>query len=177
MATEWRTWREGRCLVFDDSFEHEVVHPGSAPRVVLIADLWHPEFEEPLRRQHLHGRHLRRYSSALVPEAGQEPHLVDAVEVRFLEAELRGLPQVQEAAVTMHFEAATGQQTLLAYVESAADCGLGPSEVCALCSERLRRYEVDSLALAVRQWPRAPDGTIDRARLPPPPRELLPGSP
>jgi hypothetical protein len=27
---------------FDDSFEHEVVHMGERPRVVLVVDLWHP---------------------------------------------------------------------------------------------------------------------------------------
>ena len=37
-----RLWREGECLVFDDSFEHEVWHEGSGERVVLICDCWHP---------------------------------------------------------------------------------------------------------------------------------------
>jgi aspartate beta-hydroxylase len=36
-------WKRGRCLVFDDSFEHEVWHMGSEPRVVLLADLPHPQ--------------------------------------------------------------------------------------------------------------------------------------
>merc|ERR1712194_226778 len=49
---EPRGWEEGRCMVFDDSFEHEVVYeeasvheayPGD--RVVLLANFWHPEFE------------------------------------------------------------------------------------------------------------------------------------
>lgn len=36
-------WQEGRCLIFDDSFEHEVWHDGDRDRVVLILDVWHPE--------------------------------------------------------------------------------------------------------------------------------------
>lgn len=36
-------WQEGRCLVFDDSFEHEVWHEGVDDRVVLILDVWHPQ--------------------------------------------------------------------------------------------------------------------------------------
>jgi len=47
-----RGWREGRCLVFDDSFEHEVTYgepgPGEAfagERVVLLANFWHPSFK------------------------------------------------------------------------------------------------------------------------------------
>jgi aspartate beta-hydroxylase len=39
----WRTWERGRCLVFDDSFEHEVVHDGDRRRSVLLLDCWHPE--------------------------------------------------------------------------------------------------------------------------------------
>jgi len=40
---ETREWREGRCLVFDDSFEHEVWHDGDAARVVLLVRFWHPD--------------------------------------------------------------------------------------------------------------------------------------
>lgn len=35
-------WQEGRCIVFDDSFEHEVWHLGTEPRIVLLADMPHP---------------------------------------------------------------------------------------------------------------------------------------
>ena len=69
VGDEIREWRAGECLVFDDSFEHEVCmgphpavaphrpmltwmdatlrgqvwHDGTADRVVLICDAWHPE--------------------------------------------------------------------------------------------------------------------------------------
>ena len=43
-----RTWEEGRCVVFDDSFEHEVHHGGppssSVDRLVLLVNFYHPEF-------------------------------------------------------------------------------------------------------------------------------------
>ena len=43
VGDEVREWREGECLVFDDSFEHEVWHDGDAgDRIVLICDMWHP---------------------------------------------------------------------------------------------------------------------------------------
>jgi aspartyl/asparaginyl beta-hydroxylase (cupin superfamily) len=35
-------WQEGRCLVFDDHFEHEAWNHTDEDRVVLIVDLWHP---------------------------------------------------------------------------------------------------------------------------------------
>ncbi|GIY72805.1 hypothetical protein CEXT_567122 [Caerostris extrusa] len=43
VAKELRTWEEGKVILFDDSFEHEVWHNGTAPRLVLIVDFWHPE--------------------------------------------------------------------------------------------------------------------------------------
>ena len=38
---ESRRWREGRCLVFDDSYEHEAWNHADSDRIVLIVDLWH----------------------------------------------------------------------------------------------------------------------------------------
>ncbi len=38
-----RPWVEGRCLVFDDSFEHEAWNQTAEDRVVFVVDMWHPE--------------------------------------------------------------------------------------------------------------------------------------
>ncbi len=38
VGAEVRSWSEGRCLVFDDTVEHEVWHRGSEDRVVLLVD-------------------------------------------------------------------------------------------------------------------------------------------
>ncbi|XP_031625720.1 aspartyl/asparaginyl beta-hydroxylase isoform X11 [Contarinia nasturtii] len=43
VATETKTWMEGKIMVFDDSFEHEVWHNGTTNRLILIVDVWHPE--------------------------------------------------------------------------------------------------------------------------------------
>lgn len=43
VANETKQWKEGKILLFDDSFEHEVWHNGSSFRLVLIVDFWHPE--------------------------------------------------------------------------------------------------------------------------------------
>lgn len=59
VAGQHLVWQLGRCLVFDDSFEHSVDLPESdlsAPlielvRVVLIVDLWHPDAERLGLRQ------------------------------------------------------------------------------------------------------------------------------
>ncbi|WP_222840681.1 aspartyl/asparaginyl beta-hydroxylase domain-containing protein [Actinosynnema mirum] len=42
-------WKEGDCLVFDDSFEHEVWHEGSEPRVVLLMDVSHADLDDSVR--------------------------------------------------------------------------------------------------------------------------------
>ncbi len=44
-----REWRAGRCLVFDDSFEHEVWHDGTEPRIVLIIDTPNPRLADAER--------------------------------------------------------------------------------------------------------------------------------
>lgn len=38
-----RTWQEGRCLLFEDAFEHEVWNHSGERRIVLIVDFWHPD--------------------------------------------------------------------------------------------------------------------------------------
>lgn len=52
VGTEWHTWEEGKMIMFDDSWEHEVVHTGDSVRVVLIMDIWHPELPEDKRIVH-----------------------------------------------------------------------------------------------------------------------------
>jgi len=54
-------WTEGKCICFDDSFEHEVVYeeqrrdePYPGARVVLLVNFWHPDFafkNDPAWRQ------------------------------------------------------------------------------------------------------------------------------
>ncbi len=38
-----RTWQEGKALVLDDSYEHEVWNDTAETRVLLLVDLWHPD--------------------------------------------------------------------------------------------------------------------------------------
>lgn len=46
---ETRGWREGECLIFDDTFEHEAWNHSSDSRVVLIFDIWNPYLTETER--------------------------------------------------------------------------------------------------------------------------------
>jgi aspartyl/asparaginyl beta-hydroxylase (cupin superfamily) len=39
---EWRRWRVGETLIFDDTIEHEARNDSDEERVVLIFDLWNP---------------------------------------------------------------------------------------------------------------------------------------
>jgi aspartate beta-hydroxylase len=43
VGTTTRVWREGECLLFDDSFVHEVWNTGADTRAVLLLDVWHPD--------------------------------------------------------------------------------------------------------------------------------------
>lgn len=42
VGDEIRTWKTGQCIVFDDSFEHEVWNRSKITRIVLIVDVWNP---------------------------------------------------------------------------------------------------------------------------------------
>jgi aspartate beta-hydroxylase len=43
---ELHQWREGRCVTFDDTFEHEAWNRSDETRVVLILDSWNPDLSE-----------------------------------------------------------------------------------------------------------------------------------
>ena len=52
-------WSEGKLLVFDDSFEHEVWTAGDRTRFVLLFDVYHPDLRpeemillEAIQRKH-----------------------------------------------------------------------------------------------------------------------------
>lgn len=51
VGNERLTWETGRCIVFDDSFEHEVVHEGERPRLVLLVDCFHPALSQQDREK------------------------------------------------------------------------------------------------------------------------------
>eukprot|EP00438_Fugacium_kawagutii_P017180 Skav215694 [mRNA] locus=scaffold3538:20170:22810:+ [translate_table: standard] len=57
VTPSWGCWEEGKCLVFDDSFEHEaasrrlaVVHEGDEARTVLLVNFWHPDVPAEMRQ-------------------------------------------------------------------------------------------------------------------------------
>ncbi|XP_076027550.1 aspartyl/asparaginyl beta-hydroxylase-like isoform X3 [Genypterus blacodes] len=42
-TNQTREWEEGKVLIFDDSFEHEVWQEAESYRLIFIVDAWHPE--------------------------------------------------------------------------------------------------------------------------------------
>ena len=48
IADIWHTYQEGECIIFDDTFNHEVLYEKDESvvqkdRIVLLVDFWHPE--------------------------------------------------------------------------------------------------------------------------------------
>ena len=39
-------WEEGKCIVFDDSYDHEAWNRGSAVRTILLVELWHHDLND-----------------------------------------------------------------------------------------------------------------------------------
>jgi len=48
VGDQYVNWTPGKCLLFDDSYQHEVWHKSdqNLPRVVLLFDFWHPDLQE-----------------------------------------------------------------------------------------------------------------------------------
>lgn len=47
----FRSWENGKVIILDDSFDHEVWHNGTEWRLILIVDLWHPELTTQEKRE------------------------------------------------------------------------------------------------------------------------------
>ena len=47
VGDETRELEEGKCIIFDDSFNHEAWYDGDKTRINLIIDFWHPELTDP----------------------------------------------------------------------------------------------------------------------------------
>ncbi|XP_069771796.1 aspartyl/asparaginyl beta-hydroxylase [Narcine bancroftii] len=49
-TNDTREWKEGKVIIFDDSFEHEVWQEAVSYRLIFIVDVWHPELTAHQRR-------------------------------------------------------------------------------------------------------------------------------
>lgn|SRR5262245_14894359 len=49
VGNETRSWQEGKCLLFDYTYEHEAWNESSERRICLLADIWNPGLTIPER--------------------------------------------------------------------------------------------------------------------------------
>jgi len=49
VGNETRSWQEGRCLLFDYTYEHEAWNDSNEKRVCLLVDIWNPALTIPER--------------------------------------------------------------------------------------------------------------------------------
>ncbi|CAD7951525.1 unnamed protein product [Amoebophrya sp. A120] len=62
----WKCWKESKCLLFDDSFEHEVENFTNEARVVLLIRFWHPlVYTKNLQLQHRYARTMLELQQTL----------------------------------------------------------------------------------------------------------------
>ena len=61
VADDIRSWEEGKCIFFDNSFQHEAWNEGDSQRIVLAVHLAHPDLTRTERQalQIILTRHLR----------------------------------------------------------------------------------------------------------------------
>ena len=43
VANQERYWEEGKCIIFDDTYSHEVKNESTNFRTILLLDIWHPD--------------------------------------------------------------------------------------------------------------------------------------
>jgi len=67
-AEKTRTWKEGKVLAFDDSFQHEVWQEANAPRLVLIVDMWHPDLSNA-QKEKIDGSYLNKADTLPLAQA------------------------------------------------------------------------------------------------------------
>ena len=51
VGSQVRQWEEGKALVLDDSYEHEVWNKSDGVRVLLLLDVWHPDIADVERER------------------------------------------------------------------------------------------------------------------------------
>ena len=66
VGSEFAYYQEGKCLVFDDSFVHQVQHRGQERRITLMLDIWHPSMS-PLEIS-VFSRVMRNSSTFMHPD-------------------------------------------------------------------------------------------------------------
>ena len=83
VTDETRRWEEGKCLIFDDSFEHEVWNPAGESRYVLIIDFFNPHltatekwaFSQIMALSWKARRRFRTVAAAAAPAGRKASHL------------------------------------------------------------------------------------------------------
>ena len=86
------TWEEGKMLVFDDSFEHEVWNHSDFVRIVLFMNFWHPCFSD--REIHV----LERFRAAYERGPFGKVHADNQVARRAHDMEVARVPDKTVAA-------------------------------------------------------------------------------
>ena len=86
-----RSWQEGKVMVFDDSFEHEVFNHSDAVRIVLFMNFWHPCFSDREIKA------LERFRAAYELNPVAKLHAENQAAKRAHDLETKGVPAPQAA--------------------------------------------------------------------------------
>ncbi|AGC45599.1 non-ribosomal peptide synthetase [Myxococcus stipitatus DSM 14675] len=97
------------------------------------------------------------------------------VELGEVEAALRELPGVRDAAAGVH-EDGPGDKRLVGYVVPESDAAWAPSAMKDALARRLPEHEVPSVLMKLSTLPLTPSGKLARGKLPPPDAASLRGS-
>jgi amino acid adenylation domain-containing protein len=130
-----------------------------------------PFAESPGERLYRTGDLARRLPSGELELRGRTDHQVKVrgfrVELGEIEAALRRLAGVSEAAVAVR-EEAPGERRIVAYVVPAGEAAPSTSELLSKLQERLPGYMIPAAFVTLEALPLTPSGKLDRRALPAP---------
>lgn len=141
---------------------------GYVGRPTLTAERFIPNPFRAGTRLYATGDSVRWDSNGLLRFLGRTDQQVKIrgfrIELEEIEAALRALPGIRNAAVTTRRDA-SGSFQLLAFAQGLADAG-GPAEVRAGLRARLPEHMVPSTFHEIAALPMTPNGKVDRRNLP-----------
>jgi aspartate racemase len=144
---------------------------GYRDRAELTAERFIPSPFEPEERLYKTGDLARYLSDGKVELLGRMDHQVKIrsfrIELGEIETTLNQFPGIQQAVVVAR-EDFHGEKRLVAYVTSEPQSALTAAELTSFLKTKLPEYMVPSFFSFLDEFPRTPNGKIDRRALPAP---------
>jgi acyl carrier protein len=163
----------GELLIGGDGLAHGYLN---RPELTEEKFVPHPFSDAPNARLYRTGDLVRRRRDGTLEFLGRLDHQVKLrgyrIELGEIENALRQQPSVQDAVVLLHD--VDGERQLVAWMIASDNQRSSGMDLRAALRESLPEYMLPAKFLFLREFPRTPNGKLDRATLPAPDRSAQP---